>query len=258
MDNLDWLTLKLTPDGDTIWTRRYDATPWDCCYGIAGDPFGNVVVVGCTSPDTTTLAMVVKYDSSGNLLWSMPFSFGSQNGLAGASCDSAGDIYVAGYTGSQTDQSCLTMKLDSAGHVLWLTTYGSLAYNGASEVACDNDGDPVIAGYVTNSMGNGDVLALKYSALTGIAESHAVPGTPARATTTITAAPDFVLAVPSSGHYDIRLCDLTGRTRQQLFRGTLTKGAHRLSVSAIPAGTYFVRVAAPNGGISCQRLVLVK
>ena len=94
--------------------------------------------------------------------------------------------------------------------------------------------------------------------LTGIAESHAVPSTPARTATTITAAPDFVLSVPSSGHYDIRLCDLTGRTRQQLFRGTLIKGAHRLSVSALPAGMYFVRVAAPNGGISCQRLVVVK
>ena len=258
VDNFDWLTLKFTPDGDTIWTRRYDATSWDYCYGIASDPFGNVIVVGYTSPDTTTLAMVVKYDSSGNLLWSMPFSFGSQNGFGGTSTDSAGDIYVAGYAGSQTDQSCLTVKLDSAGHVLWLTPCDSLGYNGAMDVACDNDGDPIIAGYVTNSMGNGDVLALKYSALTGIAESHAVPSTSALAATTITAAPDFVLSVPSSGHYDIRLCDLTGRTRQQLFRGTLIKGAHRLSVSALPAGMYFVRVAAPNGGISCQRLVVVK
>jgi hypothetical protein len=258
MDNMDWLTLKFTPDGDTIWTRRYDVTSWDCCYGIASDPFGNIIVVGYTSPDTTTLALVLKYDSNGNLLWSTPFRLGSQNGLGGASCDSAGDIYVAGYTGSQTDQSCLTMKLDSAGHVLWLTTYGSLGYNTASDVACDNDGNPIVAGYVMNSMGNGDVLALKYSALTGITESHAVPSTPARATTTITAAPDFVLSVPSSGHYDIRLCDLTGRTRQQLFRGTLIKGAHRLSASALPAGMYVVRVAAPDGGVSCQRLVLVK
>ena len=258
IDNFDWLTLKLTPDGDTIWTRRYDATSWDYCYGIASDPFGNVVVVGYTSPDTTTQAMVVKYDSSGNLLWSMPFSFGSQNGLIGTSCDSAGDIYVAGYTGSQTDQSCLTVKLDSAGHVLWLTPYDSSGYSGANDVACDNDGDPIIAGYVTNSMGNGDVLALKYSALTGIAESHAVPSTPARAATMITAAPDFVLSVPSSGHYDIRLCDLTGRTRQQVFRGHLSEGAHRLSLSGQPAGSYFVRVAAPDGGVSCQRLVLVK
>jgi hypothetical protein len=150
------------------------------------------------------------------------------------------------------------VKLDSAGHVLWQTTYGTSGYNSGSDVTCDSDGDPIIAGYVTNPMGNGDVLALKYSALTGIAESHAVPSTPARAATTITAAPDFVLSVPSSGRYDVRLCDLTGRTRQQLFRGTLTKGAHRLSVCALPAGTYFVRVAAPGGGISCQRLVLVK
>jgi len=258
IDNFDWLILKLTPDGDTVWTRRYDATSWDYCYGIASDPFGNVVVVGYTSPDTATLAMVVKYDSGGNLLWSMPFSLGSQNLLGGASCDSAGDIYVAGYAGSETDQSCLTVKLDSAGHVLWLTTYGSSGYNGASDVACDNDGDPVITGYVTNSMGDGDLLALKYSALTGITESRVVPSTPPRAATTITAAPDFVLSVPSSGRYDIRLCDLTGRVRQQLFHGNLSKGAHRFTLAGQPAGCYFVRVGAPGDVISCQRLVLVK
>jgi hypothetical protein len=258
VDNFDWLTLKLTPDGDTIWTRRYDATSWDYCYGIACDQAGNVVVVGYTSPDTTTLAMVVKYDSSGNLLWSMPFSLGSQNLLAGASCDSAGNIYVTGYAGSETDQSSLTVKLDSAGHVLWQTTYGTSGYNSGSDVTCDSDGDPIIAGYVTNSMGDGDLLAIKYSALTGVAEPHRTSTGDLARHSIITAAPEFVLAVTTSGRYDVKLCDLTGRTRQQVFRGFLSEGAHRLSLAGQPAGSYFVRVAAPDGGVSCQRLVLVK
>jgi hypothetical protein len=67
-----------------------------------------------------------------------------------------------------------------------------------------------------------------------------------------------VLEVTTSGRYDVRLCDLTGRTRQQVFRGFLSEGAHRLSLAGQPAGSYFVRVAAPDGGVSCQRLVLVK
>ena len=75
---------------------------------------------------------------------------------------------------------------------------------------------------------------------------------------TLPAAPDFVLSVPCPGRYDIRLCDLSGRAMQQIFCGHLSKGAHRFSPTGQPAGLCFVRVAAPDGGVSCQRLVLVK
>jgi hypothetical protein len=253
------LTVRFTPDGDTLWTRRYSRGFDDAGGGVAVDPNGNIIVAGRTTEDTTTHALVLKYDSSGTLLWQKVFAFSADDELIGASCDSAGDIYVAGYTGASGGDRCLTMKLDSAGDALWTATYGGSGDYRAYDIACDPAGDPIIVGYVTDTTTfDSDLLVAKYSALTGIAESQHASARSSAPRNIITAAPEFVLTVETSGRYDVKLCDLTGRTRQQLFRGTLTKGAHRLSVSALPAGTYFVRVAAPNGGISCQRLVLVK
>ena len=256
----DILVLKLTPDGDTIWTRMYDRAANDAPSGLAIDPNGSIVVAGATSKDTTASdALVLKYDSSGVLVWDEVFNYDVDNGLAGAACDSAGDIYVAGYTGADDLYDCLTMKLDSAGNVLWTATYGGADTDAASDVACDNDGNPIITGFVTDPVTFGsDLLVAKYSPFTGSVEPRQPNATPVRAHGTITAAPEFVLSVPCTGRYDVRLCDLTGRARQSLFSGLLSQGARRFSLGGQPAGHYFVRVAAPDGGVSCQRLVLVK
>jgi len=256
----DILVLKLTPDGDTVWTRVYDRAANDAPCGLAIDPNGSIVVAATTSKDTTASdALVLKYDSSGVLVWDEVFDYDVDDGLTGAACDSAGDIYVAGYTGADDVYDCLTMKLDSAGNVLWTATYGGPDTDAGSDVACDNDGNPIITGFVTDPVTFGsDLLVAKYSPFTGIVESPRSGPGPVGPRGTITAAPDFILSVPCAGRYDIRLCDLSGRTIQQVFCGYLSKGARRFSVAGRPAGLCFVRVAAPDGGVSCQRLVLIK
>ena len=258
MDDFDCLVLRLTPDGDTLWTRRFDQESDDGPSAVAVDPSGNIVVVGRCASETVSDALVVKYSSSGNLLWNRTYDFNTDDGLLGAACDSAGNIYASGYTGADFSHDCLTMKLDSMGNVLWTAFFGGSSEDQAGDVACGPDGNPIIAGFVSDTLGGYDVLALKYAALTGVTEQPA--SRPARTVTqnTITAGPSFVLAVPSSGSYDIRMCDLTGRTRRQLCDGSLSRGAHRFSLAGLPAGRYVVRVAAPDGGISCQKLVLVK
>ncbi len=256
----DILVLKLTPDGDTIWTRVYDRAPNDAPCGLAVDPNNSIVVAGATSKDPATGdALILKYDSSGVLVWDNAFDFDEDDGLTGAACDSAGNIYVAGYTGVDDVYDCLTMKLDSTGNVLWTATYGGPDNEAAADVACDGDGNPVIAGFVTDPVTHGsDLLVAKYSPFTGSAEPRQANPTPVRDYGTITAAPEFVLSVPCFGRYEVRLCDLTGRARQSLFSGFLSRGAHRFSLGGQPAGHYFVRVAAPDGGVSCQRLVIVR
>jgi len=257
--NFDCLTLKLTPDGDTVWTRRFDLGPDDGGCGLAIDPNGNIIVAGMTRTDTTSDVLVLKYHSTGVLLWSKVFDFDLDDGATGAGCDSAGDIYIAGCTGAHYVYDCLVMKLTPAGDVIWTATYGGSADDGAYDVACDSAGNPVIAGYATDSIaGSVDLLMAKYHAVGGIAESGRSNYGAVRTHSTITATPDIILSVPLSGDYDIRLCDLRGDVRQGIYRGHLSKGAHRFSLARQPAGLYFVRVAAPDGGISCHKLVLVK
>jgi hypothetical protein len=202
---------------------------------------------------------VLKYDSSGAMVRDRAFDFDTDDGATGAACDSAGNIYAAGYTGTPGTHDCLLMKLDSTGSILWTTTYGGSADDGASDVACDAAGNPVIAGWATDSLAyDAELLIVKHSPFTGLTESTGAGPIPARTHRTITAAPELVLSVPCSGRYDIRLSDLCGRTRQSVFSGLLIQGTHRISLVGRPAGLYFVRVAAPDGGVSCQSLVLVR
>jgi hypothetical protein len=256
----DILVLKLTPDGDTIWTRVYDHAANDAPCGLAIDRNGSIVVAATTSKDTTASdALVLKYDSSGVLAWDEVFDYDVDDGLTGAAFDSAGDIYVAGYTGADDLYDCLTMKLDSAGNVLWTATYGGSDADAGSDVACDGEGNPIITGFVIDPVTFGsDLLVAKYSPFTGVTESPSPGPAAVTARSILTAAPDFMLSVPCPGRYDIGLCDLTGRTRQQVYHGRLSEGAHRFSLAGQPSGHYFVTVAAPDGGVSCQKLVLVK
>jgi hypothetical protein len=259
MHDFDCLVLRLTPDGDTLWTRRFDQESDDGPGAVAVDPSGNIVVVGRCASETVSDALVLKYSSGGTLLWNRTYDLNTDDGLLGAACDSAGNVYACGYTGADFSHDCLTLKLDSLGGLLWSATYGGATEDQAGDVTCNSEGNPIIAGYVSDTLESGyDVLALKYAALTGVTESPALHPARAIAQNTITARPSFVLAVPSSGRYDIRLCDLTGRTRQQLCHGSLSGGAHRFSLAGLPSGHYVIRVAAPDGGISCQKLVLVK
>jgi hypothetical protein len=75
---------------------------------------------------------------------------------------------------------------------------------------------------------------------------------------TIVATPEFLLSVPVSGDYDIRLFDPCGNLCQDVFNGSLTSGAHRFSLRDQPAGLYLIRVTAPDRRVSSHRLVLLR
>jgi hypothetical protein len=257
-DDFDCLTLKITPGGDTLWARRYDRSAHDNSWGIAADQDGNVIAAGSTMQDTLSDVVVLKYDSSGALLWDRVYDINVDDEAFGAACDPSGDIYVGGYTGTGYAYDCLLTKLDSTGEELWTAIYGGAGDDGAIDVACDSNGDPVITGYAANATNDAfDLLVAKYSAFTGIAESPQARRSAAVPRGSITASPCVVISIPCSGRYEIRLCDISGRTRQQVYRGHLGQGTHRFSLAGQSAGTYVVRVSASDGTASAHKLVMI-
>jgi len=175
----DYLTLKYSPAGDTLWTRRYDGpgNSYDYPYAIAVDSSRNVFVTGLslgtgspTSHDYATL----KYNSNGDLAWVRRYD-GPGNFLDDAydlAVDNNGNVYVTGFSvglGTAVDDYA-TIKYDLNGTELWVRRYNGPVSGGDESfaIAVDTMGNVYVTGYSDADTGakvNLDYLTIKYSAI---------------------------------------------------------------------------------------------
>jgi len=90
-----WRTVKFNSNGDTLWIKTaFGGENGGRAYGVAADPWGNVIVTGYTHWDYCT----VKYGPDGDTLWTRTFKEGEK--AYGVATDPWGNIIVTGYTGS--------------------------------------------------------------------------------------------------------------------------------------------------------------
>ncbi len=159
---------KLSPSGNTIWTRVYPAGNYGQAEIAAGelDGQGNIVVVGQTpQADLSQRITVTKYDTQGNevfgeTLVGYKVTDSTSNAVV---IDSSSNIYLAGameYVDLGTgglDGALITTKLAPSGYQLWLSqeNYTSAApyQQGAEQIALDSAGNVVVGGEVSD--GNG-------------------------------------------------------------------------------------------------------
>ncbi|MFT4943102.1 MAG: hypothetical protein ACI8RH_000840 [Flavobacteriales bacterium] len=107
----DFWVVRVTANGDKVWTKSFGGSEIDQGYGITNTPDGNYIMVGdtrSTDGDVTSLngnadAWVVKFAPNGDLIW--------QKTYGGTAFDSAkrittlenGDFAIAGNTRSSMD-----------------------------------------------------------------------------------------------------------------------------------------------------------
>jgi len=130
LSNLGYVTIKYAPNGNQLWTSRYDSTNYPSAMpsAFALDGSNNVVVTGS--------ALTVKYDPNGNLLWTAPY-----NGSAVA-VDAGGNSLVTGF-GSGFN----TVKIDTTGSNSWITAYNNTLGPALSLVlAVDGNSNVYVAG----------------------------------------------------------------------------------------------------------------
>jgi hypothetical protein len=132
--NLGYVTIKYAPNGNQLWTARYDSTnyPTATPAAMALDSSNNVLVTGN--------ALTVKYDSNGNQLWTAPYA-GTALAVA-----TNGNAWITGF-GTNFD----TVTLSPSGTNLWLQTFpGSCAAAVGQAIVADTSGNFYVAGAYPN------------------------------------------------------------------------------------------------------------
>jgi hypothetical protein len=170
--NLDYATVKYTPNGLLQWVARYNsgANGADQARAIAVDLQRNVYVSG-SSDSTGTYAdyLTVKYNELGQPQWTARYN-GSPGGvdqLQGMSLDSAGNVVVTGWSdgvGTQIDYA--TVKYNSAGVQQWVARYDDPAnsFDFAYALVVDQKGNVFVTGSSNAAGTNEDYTTVKYDA----------------------------------------------------------------------------------------------
>jgi hypothetical protein len=68
--HVDYLTILYEPNGDTVWTARYDVgSQREEPDGLTADVFGNVYVTGHCWRTNSYDWVTIKYNAAGDTVW---------------------------------------------------------------------------------------------------------------------------------------------------------------------------------------------
>ncbi len=154
------LTVKYTPQGDTLWTRLdyYNVNRPYFVYGMSVDKNKNVYLNGSSeTPNYTGVMQTIKYDSMGNRKWikqfTNPFSGFHIYGYS-IRPDEDGNCYALGTVGYYTSYSnnretSILIKYNENGDIKWSRLYmtaDSLDYGSSGFMDFDDYGNVIISG----------------------------------------------------------------------------------------------------------------
>jgi len=167
----DYLIIKYSPAGETLWTRLYNGIgdSWDQAEHIAVDDSGNCCVSGyCDASFGGANYEIVtqKYNPDGDLLWSSePMAWIS----ADLQIDNNGGIVVAGTAGNGNGiHDYITIKHNASnGDTIWARTYnGPDNWNDyAWDMAIDNDDNIYVTGNACGPVCEKEYGTVKYDSV---------------------------------------------------------------------------------------------
>ena len=175
--NYDACIVKVSGDGQLLWTRVFGGKSNDYARALAVYQNGNVICAGRTqSTDFPMLnafdssynggddAFVARFSASGELAWSTFLGGSGLDSANGAALDASGNVLIAGQTKSAnfpstggfdktlggTQDACLS-KISATGQLLWSTYVGGSMSDSAGGVAVDATGSAFVFGSTSSS-----------------------------------------------------------------------------------------------------------
>jgi hypothetical protein len=186
---IDCMTIKYSPNGDSLWSRRYDYNLLTNEFlSIAIDSIGNVCVAGYAYDyvNNNATLLTLKYDSLGVLLWEKTYqnnatSFNDYGFCIGI--DRYNYIYVAGYTtvgpDIVTNRDYLTIRYKPNGDTSWVRKYNGPGNNWdqIEKLTIDRQCNVYVTGESYGGNGNIDYFTISYDTLGNVIWSNRYNGT---------------------------------------------------------------------------------
>ncbi|KXK56201.1 MAG: PKD repeat protein [Chlorobi bacterium OLB5] len=168
--NNNYLTIKYSPEGDTLWKAVYagPANDDDTPNSIFVDAGGNVYVTGASFGNSSENDYAtIKYDASGTQLWVQRYNGTNNDNDEAVSVvvDASGNVYAGGWASSTNGGTdFVIVKYSSAGSQLWARSYNGPAGGNEfmSKMIIDAAGNIYAAGR-SRGASNDDFLTLKYN-----------------------------------------------------------------------------------------------
>jgi len=166
----DVCTIKLNPNGDTLWVRRYNGSENNDDFGnaIQIDAQGNCYVTGAATTSTDLDFLTIKYDANGNQVWAVLFD-GPAHGVdfpSSNAIDAAGNIYDVGYISTTASgRDYCTIKYNNNGVQQWVSTYNGPgnALDEAFSIVLDGQNNVYITGNSNGGSTGDDYCTIKYN-----------------------------------------------------------------------------------------------
>lgn len=246
----NWFTVKLTPNGDSVWTRRFNIGG-SYAYDIDADRFGNIYVSGITN---ITQATVVKYSNSGTFQWSRTLPHTMILGYRPyQTLDTTGSVYITAT--SDNFNGLQLVKYSPSGVQLWFINYN---YTEPRDIMVKNT-----YLYITGGFYGVNMITLKYSQPIGIQPiSNEIPNSfklyqnypnPFNSSTNI------VFDIPTKDFISLKIYDVLGREVADLISEELNpdKYEYEWSILSLPSGIYFYKLTSNNYS-ETKKLILIK
>jgi len=181
----DCATVKYNSSLTQTWAQTFNGTgnKNDRATAIALDGAGNVYIAGQSDSTTSTLLknydyITIKYNSSGLQQWAKTYNGQSNtNDIAAAiAIDAMGSVYVTGQSENGTNafpnKDYATIKYDNNGNPQWTSIYNGTGNgtDGANAMSIDNTGNIYLTGSAFSTLGQKDIVTIKYNSTVGISE----------------------------------------------------------------------------------------
>jgi hypothetical protein len=140
-----WI-IKITPKGDTIWTKTYGGPKYECANAVHELRDGSILVAGNTASfvsDTQNCAWdiwLLKLTANGDTVWTKTFYGNRTAGVAMVVDDQENIFLAANSVKDDPEQNCQIIKCRKDGHLEWIKYYGGAGYENLESFCRTSDG----------------------------------------------------------------------------------------------------------------------